>query len=222
MDISLVIPVYNDWPAIRQTLDALEPERDQLEVIVADGGSRDGSQTIHEDLPWVKQVSAPPGRGPQQNAGAAAASGELLVFLTQDVEPATDDFLEQLIAPLTDPKVAGSTSRVLPHPERRRRELRRGEREAGQEEDAARRSPPHGELGPEETCHGTRANGCIAGRSPDGRSMEWRTSRAAYGGCDRGHRHSRGSAHQKVAPVQETSHSPKRTRRGARSRAGGS
>lgn len=40
------------------------------------------------------------------------------------------------------------------------------------------------------------------------------TSRAAYGGRERGHRHGRGSAHQEVAPVQETSHSPIRTRRG--------
>ena len=53
----------------------------------------------------------------------------------------------------------------------------------------------------------------------DGRLIGWcelveQTSRAAYGGRDRGHHHGRGSAHQEVAPVQKASHRPIRTRRG--------
>ena len=53
--------------------------------------------------------------GETRNRLAARASGEILVFLSQDVLPARDDFLAKLVAALEEPGVAGAYSRILPH-----------------------------------------------------------------------------------------------------------
>ncbi len=53
------------------------------EVIVADGGSRDRTVAIASPLA-DRVIAAPRGRGAQMNAGAAAASGDVLLFLHAD------------------------------------------------------------------------------------------------------------------------------------------
>ena len=53
------------------------------EVVVVDGGSRDG--TLEAAATWgTRVVTAPRGRGAQLSAGAAAARGEWLLFLHAD------------------------------------------------------------------------------------------------------------------------------------------
>ncbi len=54
-----------------------------LEVIVVDGGSQDGTSQLAESL-GVKVLSAPAGRACQMNAGAKAATGDILLFLHAD------------------------------------------------------------------------------------------------------------------------------------------
>jgi rSAM/selenodomain-associated transferase 2 len=54
-------------------------------VVVSDGGSRDGTPELAARHPLAPRVvQAPSGRARQMNAGAAAARGELLVFLHAD------------------------------------------------------------------------------------------------------------------------------------------
>lgn len=75
--ISAVIPTLNAahlLPPLLGQLGALG------EVILADGGSTDGVA----ELPGVRLVTAPRGRGSQLAAGAAAAQGEWLLFLHAD------------------------------------------------------------------------------------------------------------------------------------------
>ncbi|HEV2955227.1 MAG TPA: TIGR04283 family arsenosugar biosynthesis glycosyltransferase [Xanthobacteraceae bacterium] len=82
--LSIIIPVLNEGAAIAPALAALEPYRTRgAEVIVVDGGSRDG--TVEAARAGADQViSAPPGRGSQMNAGAAVAAGGVLLFLHAD------------------------------------------------------------------------------------------------------------------------------------------
>jgi len=54
------------------------------EVIVVDGGSRDRTIEIASRAEAVRVLTAPRGRGPQQNAGAREATGEVLLFLHAD------------------------------------------------------------------------------------------------------------------------------------------
>ncbi len=50
------------------------------------------------------------------NVGVQEAQGEIVVSLSGDATPANERWLEMLIAPLADPKVAGSFSRHIPRP----------------------------------------------------------------------------------------------------------
>jgi rSAM/selenodomain-associated transferase 2 len=79
-----VVPVLNEAAGIRAALEALAPLRALgHEVIVADGGSRDGSAELARGL-CDRLLDCAPGRALQMNAGAGAASGEILVFLHAD------------------------------------------------------------------------------------------------------------------------------------------
>lgn len=82
--ISVIVPAFDEAAGIAAALQALQPLRGRgHEVIVADGGSSDATLSIAE--PLVDRVlKAPRGRAAQMNAGAAAATGESLLFLHAD------------------------------------------------------------------------------------------------------------------------------------------
>jgi rSAM/selenodomain-associated transferase 2 len=84
MRLSVVVPAWNESQAIVSALVALQPLREKgHEVIVADGSSRD--DTAARASPWADQVlTTPRGRARQMNAGARAASGDVLLFLHVD------------------------------------------------------------------------------------------------------------------------------------------
>ena len=84
MKLSIVVPVLNEAVGIAGALDALAPLRARgHEVVVADGGSEDATREIAAPLA-DRVVIAPRGRARQKNAGAAAASGDALLFLHAD------------------------------------------------------------------------------------------------------------------------------------------
>lgn len=84
MKLSIVMPVLNEAVGIAAALRALTPLRARgVEVIVVDGSSSDG--TVQLACPLADQaLDAPRGRAVQMNAGAAAASGDALLFLHAD------------------------------------------------------------------------------------------------------------------------------------------
>jgi rSAM/selenodomain-associated transferase 2 len=80
--ISIVVPVLDEADEIAATLaSAADPEVG--EVIVVDGGSRDGTCEIAAGL-GHRVIAAPRGRAAQMNAGATRAHGEVLLFLHGD------------------------------------------------------------------------------------------------------------------------------------------
>lgn len=82
--LSIIIPMLDEAGAIEPTLRVLAPMRARgVEVIVADGGSSDGSAGFAASLADTV-IDAPPGRALQMNAGAAASRGEVLLFLHAD------------------------------------------------------------------------------------------------------------------------------------------
>jgi rSAM/selenodomain-associated transferase 2 len=82
--LSVVVPALNEAAGIRAALQALGPLRTRgHEVIVVDGGSGDGTAELARAL-CDRVLCAPRGRALQMNAGAAAASGDALVFLHAD------------------------------------------------------------------------------------------------------------------------------------------
>jgi rSAM/selenodomain-associated transferase 2 len=82
--ISIVVPALDEAAGIGSVLEPLQPLRERgHEVIVVDGGSTDGTPAVAAPLA-DRVISSPRGRAVQQNAGAAAASGDVLLFLHAD------------------------------------------------------------------------------------------------------------------------------------------
>ena len=103
--LSVVIPTLNARARLPGCLGALRAARaagavDQ--VIVADGGSQDGTPEIARGLGAIV-VPAPPGRGPQLATGAAASCGGWLLFLHADTRLAPG-WESALAAHLADPQ----------------------------------------------------------------------------------------------------------------------
>jgi len=98
--ISVVMPVLDEAGGIAAALAALAPlRRAGHELIVADGGSTDGTPA-KAAAGADRVIAAPRGRARQMNAGAAAAGGELLLFLHADTRlpPRADALLRQALA----------------------------------------------------------------------------------------------------------------------------
>nr|WP_040729193.1 TIGR04283 family arsenosugar biosynthesis glycosyltransferase [Thiocapsa marina] len=91
--ISVVIPTLDEAKDIVSLLATLAPVRAVGgEILVVDGDSPDGTAGLA--APYADQVlSAPRGRAVQMNAGAAAARGDLLVFLHADTRAPIDTLL---------------------------------------------------------------------------------------------------------------------------------
>jgi rSAM/selenodomain-associated transferase 2 len=82
--LSIIIPTLDEAAGIGATLAALQPLRAAgHEVIVVDGGSRDGTPDAARALA-DRVLAAPRGRAGQMNAGADAAAGDVLLFLHAD------------------------------------------------------------------------------------------------------------------------------------------
>ena len=80
--ISVIIPTFNEADYLPRTLASLR-DAENLEVLVVDGGSNDGTTEIAERKGY-RVLRSPPGRALQMNAGARAASGSILLFLHGD------------------------------------------------------------------------------------------------------------------------------------------
>jgi rSAM/selenodomain-associated transferase 2 len=102
--ISIVVPTLEEGATIGATLARLrEPE--VLEVVVADGGSRDRTREIAADLA-DRVLIAPRGRASQMNLGAAVATGEVLLFLHADTR-VPPGFGAAIARALSDPRIVG-------------------------------------------------------------------------------------------------------------------
>ncbi|MDF1603454.1 glycosyltransferase [Nocardioides sp. YIM 152315] len=102
--VSVVVPVYNPGPLLREQLVALAAQRlsEPWEVVLADNGCTDGSLAVVEefrDLLDVRIVDASdhPSASYARNKGAAEARGQWLVFCDSD-DVAAHDWLANLWA----------------------------------------------------------------------------------------------------------------------------
>lgn len=108
--VSVVMPVLDEAGRIGAALDALAGFSGLGEVIVVDGGSRDETAAIARAR-GANVLTAPRGRGSQMNAGAAAARGEILLFLHADTA-LPPDALEHVGETLRSPEVVAGAFRT--------------------------------------------------------------------------------------------------------------
>jgi uncharacterized protein len=110
--ISVIIPCLNEAHTLGRTLDRIKQAGDlgkTLEIIVADGGSQDGTRAVAaKNQALVLHKSG--GRSAQQNAGAATAQGPLLLFLHADTL-LPESFAQMIRMTLDDPEVIAGAFR---------------------------------------------------------------------------------------------------------------
>lgn len=111
---SIIIPTLEEEGALGSLAKSLRAilapqpgaEQSEVEILLADGGSKDGTVAKARALGWQVIESPKRGRGPQMNAGAAQASGEILIFLHADTHLPLDA-LAQIEEALKNPRILG-------------------------------------------------------------------------------------------------------------------
>jgi len=107
---SVIVPVFNEAPLIRLFLQHLRERAAEAEIIVADGGSCDG--TVDLATAFCDQlVRSEPNRAMQMNAGARVACGDILWFVHVDAE-VPSGCLDEIAHILDDPNVVGGYFRI--------------------------------------------------------------------------------------------------------------
>lgn len=107
MKLSVVIPAWNEAGNLAATLEAL-PER--AEVVVADGGSVDGTVAIARRS-GARVLACEQGRARQMNRGAHETQGDTLLFLHADAVLGAGA-TEAIEGALADPAVVGGFFRL--------------------------------------------------------------------------------------------------------------
>ena len=117
MTISVIIPALNAEKELPELLKALSGQTLQAEeIIVTDSESADGTRQIAEaeGVRVIPVLRKDFDHGGTRDMALRASAGDIVVFLTQDAVPADSRFLENLIRPLEQERVAVVTGRQLP------------------------------------------------------------------------------------------------------------
>jgi len=110
MQFSIIVPVFNEAPLVRPFLEHLRERAPGAEIIVADGGSTDGTAELAANL-CNRLVQSQRSRAHQMNSGADAAHGEILWFVHADAE-LPPECLDEIARMMHDSNVVGGYFRI--------------------------------------------------------------------------------------------------------------
>jgi rSAM/selenodomain-associated transferase 2 len=102
--VSVIVPTLNEESGIRDALAAASAVNPH-EIIVVDGESADHTRAVAA-ASGCRVLDAPRGRAVQMNAGAASATGDILLFLHADTK-LPPDAIQQLTHAMADQRVVG-------------------------------------------------------------------------------------------------------------------
>jgi rSAM/selenodomain-associated transferase 2 len=116
VQVSIIIPVFNEARLIQPFLAQLRGRTPGAEIIVVDGASTDGTHELAAGLCDQLIHSAERNRAIQMNAGARAGRGDIFWFLHADAE-VPRGCLDEIGRIMRDPTVSGGFFRIrLPSP----------------------------------------------------------------------------------------------------------
>jgi glycosyltransferase involved in cell wall biosynthesis len=106
MDISVIIPVYNEVKNINEIIKRVQATKLATEIVIVDDGSQDGTRDILKTLDGKKKVRVilhekNQGKGAAVVTGMKAAKGEILLIQDADLEYDPRDY-PSLIKPLQE------------------------------------------------------------------------------------------------------------------------
>ncbi len=117
--VSAVLVAFNQAPALRRAIEALErsQDRERLEILVVDCGSRDESPRLDADYPAVQILRLPQHFGATRamNIAMRTAKAELVLLLSPSVEVAPDT-VTRLAARIDDDASAAAVCPLLCDP----------------------------------------------------------------------------------------------------------
>lgn len=115
--VSVVIVTWNCVEALRRCLTALNAsrQRERLQVLVVDAGSRDGSGQVDAEFPNVTVLRMPRnfGKTRARNIGCRTARAELILFLDPEVEVAPGTVMDLAAAVEADAQAVAAIPRML-------------------------------------------------------------------------------------------------------------
>ncbi|WP_195252006.1 glycosyltransferase family 2 protein [Romboutsia sp. 1001713B170207_170306_H8] len=118
MEISVIIPTRNAEIYIENLLEKLTNQsRKVKEIIIIDTASSDNTRSICEKYDIVKFMPINNGEfdhGGTRNRAAREATGDILVFMTQDAYPENEFFIEELTKDLGKNDIVASYGRQKP------------------------------------------------------------------------------------------------------------
>jgi GT2 family glycosyltransferase len=123
MRFSVLIVTYRRPKTLAETLESIIAcDRPADELLVIDGDAERSAESVVEKFEGrgeeIRYLVSPPSLSIQRNRGMEAASGDVFVFLDDDVRVATDLF-DVLAEVYADSSVVGATGRVIEHNPRR-------------------------------------------------------------------------------------------------------
>ncbi|MCC3374108.1 glycosyltransferase family 2 protein [Cohnella sp. REN36] len=116
MRISVILPTYQAEPYLAELIERLQAQSLQPhEIIVVDSSSSDRTVEIASSYDCRVLVIGKSefDHGGTRNHAAKEASGDVLVYMTQDALPGSREFLEHLIEPLRDAQVGAVCGRQV-------------------------------------------------------------------------------------------------------------
>jgi rhamnosyltransferase len=117
-----VILTYNGERYLNEILTAVEGQvwAGDIEILVIDSGSTDGTLAILDRHPVVRRHDIPNsefGHGRTRDLAARLALGDFVAYLTHDATPASPHWLAELVAPmLDDARIVAVLGKQVPRP----------------------------------------------------------------------------------------------------------
>jgi rhamnosyltransferase len=117
MEISVIIPTFNAEKHISLLLQRLETQTISFELIIIDSTSTD--KTVEIAKRHTDNIIIIPNdefdHGGSRTIAAKTATGDILVFLTQDALPQNDTSIEKLVSVFTNKEIAAVYGRQIPY-----------------------------------------------------------------------------------------------------------
>ena len=110
--LSIIIPTLNERENLERLLGEIASQAEPAEIVVADGGSDDGTVAVAQAA-GIGLIRCARGRGQQMAAGAAVARGDVILFLHADsrLGPGALAAIRQALA--ARPDAVGGNFRIL-------------------------------------------------------------------------------------------------------------
>lgn len=124
LDVSIIIPTLNAEKYLGRLLTAIESQSlPPTEILIVDSSSTDATPLIvqsasirNSSIRFVSIAREEFGHGKTRNLAADMSRSSIMVFITQDALPASDDWLKNLVTPFRTDSVGCVFGRHLPKP----------------------------------------------------------------------------------------------------------